>query len=381
MSASPSPSSLDQGRQSLEKANALIGQQRWKEGIVLYGQAATHLPEWHLPHFNSGVVLVGQGRDDDARQAFERSVARKPDCWESHFNLALLHLRNGRFVEGWKEYDWRFRAAGMPAIRVGRPQPLWDGRELQQGLGDLIQFLRFVPAVLARGARVLLECPSSLRRLVETFPGIDGVVDPQLPCEEADYQIPLLSVPRILGDTFDTLPIDIPYLKTRDEERPDLDALLGDDSAIKIGVAWAGDPGNPLDTVRSCGPKHFRPLAALPGVRLFSLQYRDGDLSADDLAASGISSLGAALGDFAETAAIAQRLDLILTVDTVTAHLAGALGCPTWALLSQPCDWRWPSEGTTTPWYPNLRLFRQGNPGDWGSVFSAVKGALAEGDH
>ena len=370
----------------LEQANALTREGRLETALELYGRAATGAPQWHLPHFNAGIILLRMGRDEEALHALLRSVERKPDCWKSHFNLALLYLRHGRFAEGWRHYDWRFRAGGFPAVRAGRPQPLWDGRRLdgetvllcaEQGLGDVIQFLRFAPEVQNRGARLLLECPTPLRTLMADLPFLAGTVDPAEPCADADYQFPLMSVPRLLDERFDPSPLSFPYLKapspTVGSTHPSL--AHGDQ---KIGIAWTGDPDNPFNPIRSCQPEDFRPLSRIPETQLYSLQFQDGGLSAATLSEHGIRSLGPALGDFAQTSALLHELDLVITVDTALAHLAGALGRETWLLLSRPCDWRWSVEGSTTPWYPSLRLFRQARSGDWAELFARVAQALTQ---
>jgi hypothetical protein len=221
-----------------------------------------------------------------------------------------------------------------------------------------------------------VEAPPNLARLFASCPGIDGIVSLGEPCGEADFQIPLLSVPRVLGTTLATLPAEIPYLSAPPEPRPDLDAALapyrGD---FKIGIAWSGNPLHCLNPDRSCPPSDFAVLGDLPGVRLFSLQYVD---QSGDPYGEGIVSLAGSLGDFASTAAVMERMDLILTVDTYAAHLAGALGRPVWALLHTPCDWRWMAGRGDTPWYPGMRLFRQTSPGDWPSVFRQVREALAD---
>ena len=373
-----------ESHQVLEQANALTREGRLEVALELYSRAAAGAPRWHLPHFNAGIILLRMGRDEEALHALLRSVDRKPDCWKSHFNLALLYLRHGRFTEGWRHYDWRFQAGGHPAIRAGRPQPLWDGRRLdgetvllcaEQGLGDVIQFLRFAPAMGNRGARLLLECPAPLRTLVADLPWFAGTVDPADPCTEADYQFPLMSVPRLLGERFDPSPLPFPYLKAPSPTAGSCHPLLAHRDR-KIGIAWTGDHENPFNPIRSCRPEDFYPLTRIPETRLYSLQFQDGGLPLATLSENGIQSLGPALGDFAQTAARLNDLDLVITVDTALAHLAGALGHETWLLLSRPCDWRWSVEGTTTVWYPNLRLFRQTCPGDWAELFERVTQAL-----
>ncbi|MGB0513370.1 MAG: hypothetical protein ACPGJE_00865, partial [Wenzhouxiangellaceae bacterium] len=245
----------------------------------------------------------------------------------------------------------------------------------EQGAGDLIQFARFVPAIAARGGRILLECPASLTRLMRTLAGVDDLVDPTRPCPEASLQFPIMSLPRVLGRDFRPRPVTAPYLASAGDENPALESLLkGPD--LKVGVVWNGDHDNPQNPVRSCRPEDFGVLSEIDGVQLVSLQYRDDGLTAGELDSHGILSLGSALGDFASAGSILERLDLTITIDTAVAHLAGALNRSAWVLLSRPSDWRWPDAGSSTPWYESLRLFHQPSAGDWAGVFERVAGEL-----
>jgi Flp pilus assembly protein TadD len=358
----------------------------------LEGAAAAHrqaialAPDWSTAHHNLAVALQRLDREAEAERELRQAVELDPAAWESRVPLGLLLLKRGDFAAGWREFDWRFAEGGAPARLRGRPQPVWRGEPLagrtllvcaEQGHGSQIQFLRFVPQLARLGGRILVEAPPSLQRLFASCPGIERVVSLDETCDGADLQIPLLSVPGLLGLAPETIPAETPYLAAPSGPRPDLDAALapyGKD--MKIGIAWSGNPRHPANPDRSCPPAAFAPLAELPGVRLLSLQQGDGGMADDDLRALGIVSLGEALGDFASTAAVMERLDLILTVDTSTAHLAGALGRPVWTLLHTPCDWRWMA-GDRTPWYPGMRLFRQERPGDWPGVFRRVRAVLS----
>jgi len=348
--------------------------------LEAHRQAVALAPEWSAAHHNLAVALQRLDREAEAEEGFRRAIERDAEAAESHISLALLLLKRGDFAAGWREFEWRFANSGAPANLEGRPQPVWQGEPLagrtllvcaEQGSGAQIQFLRFVPRLAELGGRIFVEAPPNLARLFASCPGIAGIVPLGEPCDEADLQIPLLSVPRILGTTLETLPTEIPYLSAPSEPRPDLDAALspyrGD---FKIGIAWSGNPFHCLNPDRSCSPADFAALGDLPGVRLFSLQFGDPY-------SQGIVSLAGSLGDFASTAAVMERMDLIVTVDTYTAHLAGALGRPVWTLLHTPCDWRWMAGRDDTPWYPGMRLFRQPRPGDWPGVFRQVRAALA----
>jgi hypothetical protein len=352
----------------------------------------TLAPEWAAAHHNLGVALSRQGRAAEAIDAFRQAIAhgpRTPTVAQSHVCLGLLLLERGDYLAGWQEMEWRFAdRGGSRAALGGRPQPLWRGEPLtgrtlllgaEQGCGAMMQFVRFAPRLAALGARILLEAPASLAGLLSTCPGVAAVVALDAPCPDADLQLPLQSVPRVLGTTLETLPADIPYLSAPRRPRPDLaTALAPYRRRLKVGIAWSGNRHYPLNADRSCLPADFATLAQLPGVQLFSLQQDDEGATEAELEALGIRSLAPLLGDFASTAAVVSRLDLVLTVDTCTAHLAGALGRPVWTLLHQPCDWRWGAAGGTTPWYPGMRLLRQERPGDWRGVFRAVRAALAE---
>jgi tetratricopeptide (TPR) repeat protein len=359
----------------------------------LDGAAAAHreaidrAPGWSTAHHNLAVDLQRLDREAEAEAGFRRALEHDPQAAESHVALGLLLLKRGRFAAGWRELDWRFSAGGAPAKLRGRPQPVWQGEALagqtllvsaEQGSGAQIQLLRFVSRLAGlTGGRILVEAPPNLARLFASCPGIQGIVAPDDPCTEADFQIPLLSVPRLLKTSVATIPTEIPYLFAPREPRPDLDAALapfrGD---FKVGIAWTGNPRHPLNPDRSCAFHCFAPLAELPAVRLFSLQYGDEGVPAEELLDLGITSLAGCLGDFASTAAVIARLDLVLTVDTSTAHLAGALGRPVWTLLHTPCDWRWMAGREDSPWYPGMRLFRQERPGDWAGVFRRVQERL-----
>ncbi|MFY9825468.1 MAG: tetratricopeptide repeat-containing glycosyltransferase family protein [Thermoanaerobaculia bacterium] len=362
----------------------------------LEASAATHrravalAPGWCEAHHNLAVTLQRLGREAEAEEGFRRAIELAPEATESHVSLGLLLLKRGCFRAGWREFDWRFADGGAPVQLRGRPQPVWRGEPLagrtlllwaEQGSGSQIQFLRFVPRLTALGGRVVVEAAANLRRLFASCPGIEKVISLNEPCDEADLQIPLLSVPGVLGTTLETLPAEVPYLSSLSEPQPDLDVVFAPYvKDFKIGIAWSGNPHHSLNRDRSCSPVDFATLTDIPGVRLFSLQYGDEGAAPGELSQLGVVSLAGLLGDFASTAAVMERLDLILTVDTYTAHLAGAVlgaGRPVWTLLHTPCDWRWMAGRDDSPWYPGMRLFRQESPGDWPGVFRRVRAALA----
>ncbi len=354
-------------------------------------------PDLVAARMHLGAALLAVGDVDAAVGSFRSGVDLRPDTSSLHLNLALTLLQASRFDEGWREYEWRWAQGGAPGKKAGCDQPTWDGSPLagrrillvdEQGLGDTLQFIRYAPLVAARGGVVFAECAEPLAGLLATCPGIERLVVTGEATPELDLQIPLLSLPRIFATDLGTVPAQVPYLRAPKEPRPDLDAVLGARSdsgrgadTLRVGIVWGGSPSNAADPRRSCPLERFAPLFTVPGVELHSLQFgpRAGDLERlDPRSSRAITDLGPHLGDFASTAAVVERLDLVVTVDTSMAHLAGALGRPVWNLLASLADWRWLTGRADTPWYPTMRLFRQPTAGDWDGVMAEVAAALAE---
>jgi hypothetical protein len=342
------------------------------------------------------------GRLDEAMQSFDRATDIRPDLAEAWWDKAATHLLLGDFEAGWRLFEWRWQVPGPNGLdRVVRfAEPLWTGREplegktivlyAEQGLGDTIQFVRYAELVAARGARVLLAVPKPLMRLVSALDGVDQVVDGESAAPAIDYQCPMLSLPLAFGTTLATVPARVPYLNADREEsaawRQRLPRVPG---GLRIGLVWAGGhrPENPhmtaMDARRSLPLARLAPLAQ-PGVEFVSLQKGErAEAELRALAAEGgfarrILDVGAELGDFATTAALIDNLDLVISVDTAVAHLAGAMGKPVWLLNRADTDWRWMLGREDSPWYPTMRIFRQTVSGDWGSVIAAVREALLD---
>ena len=400
---------LDEARLSLERATHLAPD--WPETHHSLGRlhfvlgdtesALAHLsravelePRLTVARHHLAVALQRLGRDDEALAEYEHLVAAGSTDWQTHNNLAFLLLRLGDFRRGFRELEWRFQSGGMTPQRLHRPQPVWSGEPLngrtlllceEQGAGDMIQFVRLASQVQDQGGRVLVECGRPLRRLFETVPGVDGCVAPEADCPEADLQLPLLSLPRVLDLSLGEVPGRVLYVAA--SEDPSLPALAeGLDpflepfaDRLKIGVVWEGSPANAVNDVRSCTPEVFAPLAQVPGIELFSLQFAPPDEMERTLDGLPIRSLAPWLGDFAHTAAVLERLDVVLTVDTSMAHLAGALGLRTWVILHAPDpDWRWLEGREDSAWYPSLRLFRQPSRGDWVGAMRSVADAARD---
>ena len=310
-----------------------------------------------------------------AMAAYRRAIALRPDYAEAHNALGQAHLLSGDFAPGWRHCEWRWPDACPPQPLT---VPLWRGEDIagktvllfhEQGLGDTVQFVRYVRPVAALGARVVLAVQPPLAALLRGLPEARVVTaGERLPA--VDLQAPLLGVPRLLGTTLATIPAEVPYLRAAaDRPRPWLERLAG--PGLKVGVAWAGNPRHLKDSARSIPWEVFRALVVLPGIRVFSLQ-----LGSNAPLGRGMVDLAPLLGDFADTAAALERLDLCISADTAVAHLAGALGRPLWALLPFMPDWRWLLGRADSPWYPTARLFRQAGPGDWAGVIDQVTTAL-----
>jgi len=366
------------------RGNALIELNRHDEALADYDAAIAAKP-FAFALVNRGSALRYLGRTDEAMASFEQAIALDPKLPEAHWNKALLALTLGDYETGLAGYEWRWRGATELTPR-GFAQPQWQGEDIagrtillhaEQGYGDSIQMLRYLPLVKARGARVLLELPDSLKPLL----GVHGegvtVFTKGTALPAFDVHCPLMSLPLAFGTRIDTVPAEVPYLFAPPERVARMSARLPQTRARRIGLAWSGKPSHKNDHNRSIALSRLKPLLDVPGNSFVSLQreYREADLGA--LTALPVLRLDADIADFADTAAAIDALDLVVTVDTAVAHLAGSLGKPLWVLLSHVQDWRWLTARADNPWYPTARLFRQGPEGDWGPVIDRVAAALA----
>jgi hypothetical protein len=355
-----------------------------------YRQSLAHQPDAAGTHSNLGVLLTDLHREAEAEACFRQALALQPDFARAQMNLGQLLLAQGRFAEGWPLHEGRL---AEHASTASGPDPIaaaglrhWQGESLlgksivvlpEQGLGDEIQFCRYLPWLKARGAaRVTLVCRPSQTALLQTLAGPDEVISqadalPRLAGH--DYWTVLLSLPLRAGTTPDTIPADIPYLHPDPARLARLAPLLAGDG-LKVGLVWRGNPLHSNDAERSLpGLDALAPLWAIPGVRFFSLQKDAGALPPD----LPLTDLAPAIDDFADSAALIARLDLLISIDSAPAHLAGALGVPCWLLLpARKADWRWLHGRDDSPWYPDMRLFRQTQRGDWSGPVSRMACAL-----
>lgn len=363
-----------------------------KQGHVVaamahYREAIQQQPGLAEAYYNSGNAYQEQGAIETAIACFKESIRVQPDFVEGHWNLALALLLTGRYQEAWLEYEWRFRRDGTPFPDL--PRPRWNGAEFknqtllvwaEQGYGDTIQFVRYLPEVKSRGGRVVLACQPVMERLLQPCAGFDHLVtcppeaiDPDL----YDLQVSLLSLPGLLETTVRTIPAEIPYLTSQPDKVQAWREGLPKKEGLHVGIVWAGNPQHGNDQNRSCRLDDLAPLSTIPDVVLHSLQKGHGaEQITSPPAGMKVTDLSDHVDDFTDTAAVLSNLDLVITVDTAVAHLAGALGRPVWLLLPFVPDWRWLLERQDTPWYPTMRLWRQAAPGDWMTVVQGMCEAL-----
>ena len=346
------------------------------QAVKSYQHALELAPSLHDSRVALASCLQAQGDLQQAMVECARVLKAAPDHAEAHWNYALLMLLQGNYVNGFREYEWRWKKRRFTSPLREFAEPRWHGGDLggktilvyaEQGLGDTLQFCRYLPLLVQRGAKVVFECHQPLTRLMETLGSGISVVPfgGQLP--PFDCHIPLLSIPYLLGSTLETIPTTVPYLHVPEERRPFWQSVIpAARRARKIGICWAGKPKP--DPARSCPPELLQPLADLYGIAWVSLQVGQGDAKPG----FPLIDLAMLLQDFSDTAALVEQLDLVITIDTSVAHLAGALGKQAWLLVPFAPDWRWGAERSDCPWYPTMRLFRQPAPADWESVVREV---------
>jgi tetratricopeptide (TPR) repeat protein len=364
--------------------NALRELGRLQLAVAAHQQAIKLSPESPEAYYNLGLVLRDLGQVTQALAAFERTLGYNPDHADCRWDRALTLLLRGDFLPGFEQYDWRWKLDRSPPR--GFSEPEWDGADLkgktllihqEQGFGDMIQFARYIPMVKERGGTVVVEVQPELSRLFSTLPGVDKVINRGAPLPKFDLFIPMMSLAKVFATSKDNVPADIPYLTPPDMLAVQLPVSL--ERQRKIGIVWAGKPTHQNDKNRSCTFSNFIELLGMPGASIYSLQKgpREADIAENGCEAL-VLNLGGRLNDFADTASVIQQLDMVITVDTSVAHLAGALGKPVWVLVPYAPDWRWMTETDSSPWYPTMRLFRQKKHGDWESVFVDVRRALRD---
>jgi tetratricopeptide (TPR) repeat protein len=344
--------------------------------------ARSNLPE----AYNAlGLILQKQNRLGESLECYRRATALRPDFLPAVINESLVLLLMGRYDEAWPKYEWRRR---LPMLRRNqRAQPQWQGEDIaektillhsEQGFGDTIQFLRYLPLVAERARHIVLEIPRPLVRMAASLPVANITIVPNnRPPPSADVHVPMLNLPRIFATRVASIPGRVPYLMPR---RPLVERWarrLAADTRFKVGLAWAGNPEHKGNRSRSLTLGRLAPLLAVGDIGWYGIQVGRPADEIKRLPQGTVTDLSPQLTDFAETAGAILNLDLVIAVDTAVAHLAGALARPVWIMIGFSPDWRWLLDRDDSPWYPSVRLYRQPAPGDWDSVIALLAADVA----
>ncbi len=389
----------------LEMALALAPDDPDVNNTAGYAQMMLGAPEKALDHYeralrsrpndpgvllNLASALSDTGAYDRAEQIYARLIAEGRDDATAQYNHALVMLVHGRLAEAWPGFERRREAANTGLARREMPGRPWDGSECpdetlfihaEQGLGDNLQFVRYLPIIAGRAKRIILEAPEALIDLFAPVIGIDALIPRGGPLPAADRHASIMSLPALCGTTAETVPASVPYLALDPEGKARWSARLGTgDGRLHVGLVWAGNPDHRRDRERSIPIELMADgLRDLPDCAFHAFQVGAplSRLAAADILVE-IDVLFPELGPLAEVSAALQAVDLLITVDTALAHLAGSLALPVWTLITRVPDWRWMLDCPDTPWYPTMRLFRQPAPGDWQSVMADLRSALSE---
>ncbi|MEB3342496.1 tetratricopeptide repeat protein, partial [Okeania sp.] len=354
------------------------------ETAIKHYQKSLELNPDYIEVYNElGSIFFTLGELTESQKCYEEALKLDKNYVNSNFGLAGILLKQGNFIPGFSQYEWRWKTKGF--IVRNFSQPLWNGSNFQgknllvyteQGLGDSIQFIRYIPLVKKLGGRVIVECNKvPLKLIFTTVSGIDELLIRGEKLPDFDLQIPLMSLPRIFGTTLETIPAEIPYLSI--PKSIDFTIPTAPKKNLKVGICWQTNSTSDTSKLRSCSIEYLQEILSIDKVNFYILQK---EVSGKDLewlkSQTQIHNLGSYFNNLADTAAAIKQLDLIITIDTVIPHLAGALGKPVWVMLNFDSEWRWLTDREDSPWYPTMRLFRQQKIGDWNSVLKQVKESL-----
>jgi tetratricopeptide (TPR) repeat protein len=359
------------------------------QAIEHYRAALEVRPSFPEASLNLGFLLEQEGNAAGAMKSYRDAIVASPDFAEAHFNHALQLLLRGDFRAGWQEYEWRTRRPDMENWRPHAGREHWEGADLkgkvillyaEQGFGDVIQFVRYATLVAERGARVIVSGQQKLKSLLASVPGVAEAFDRAEAPPAFDVCCPLMSLPRILETTLETIPARVPYMHPDPAKARHWNARLAADGAsMKVGLYWATETKSRFAPLKSFSLDKLAPLAGIPGVRFYSMQRgAAAQQAAHPPPGMSLVDLSGELADFSDDAALMANLDLVISIDTATAHLAGALGRPAWILTHFPPEWRWLLGRDDSPWYPSVRLFRQERVQDWEPVIARVGDALRQ---
>jgi tetratricopeptide (TPR) repeat protein len=375
----------------LEFANTLNMANHTHHALEVYHKILQILPNNTSTLYNIAYTLKKLNRIEEALPYYDKVLSLEPDHSEAHFGLGLAFLAQGNFERGWQEYEWRWKREGQGGPRM-LSKPLWDGASLnnktillhaEQGLGDTLQFIRYAQEIKKRyDVKIIFASQDALIPLMKLCPYLDQIVSLRDQVPYHDTQAPLLSLPYIMKTRIESIPCSIPYLYA-DQNLVQLWKEKLDKNNFKVGICWQGNSNYNTHFLRttvaakSIKLQQFTPLFSLENVTVYNLQKNTGESQTQDIKhyPSFISfdkTFDDTHGRFMDTAAVIKNLDLMITIDTSMAHLAAGLGIPTWVLLPEPADWRWMIDKTDTPWYPNMRLFRQSTAGNWEPVIQYI---------
>jgi len=358
---------------------------RFDEALASFDRSLGIEPKAIMTHINRGNVFLSLTRMDEALACYSEAIAVDPENPEAHFNAALVRLCLGDFRQGWKEYEYRWKNPQFATLRSDllqwRGEQDLDGKTIfliaEQGLGDVIQFVRYAPLVAARGAKVLVGVQSALTALVATVPGVSRALGEGEAVPDFDLCCPLLSLPLAFGTELTTIPAKVPYIRPYEERVAKWRDRLPDSERLRVGVCWSGTNRHSNNKQRSLTLDRFATILSVPGVDFVSLQKEIEQSETAILRDHGVAELGQEFQDFSDTAAVVSMLDLVVSVDTSVAHLAGAMAKAAAVLIPFSPDFRWLLDRTDSPWYPTMRLFRQTAIGDWAGPLDRLRQELS----
>jgi len=365
-----------------KRGNSLLCLNRPEDALESYNRALELAPRNGSLFFNRANVLQQLARMDEALESYRQALAYKPDLAEAKMEQSHCRLAMGDFKRGFLEYESRWENPQLKFSKLRSSEPLWLGEQslagktillwAEQGLGDTIQFLRYVPLVAQTAGLTILRVPPLLRSLAQTLVCPVSIITFGDALPPHNFNCPLMSLPLAFGTTLESIPSDVPYLSAKADQVENWRNQLGPRRRLRIGLVWAGRRHEPVNRTRDMGLEVFAPLTRLD-VEIVSLQKEIPDQDRRVIeSVPKIAWLGEKLSDFADTAALIENLDMVIGVDSAVVHLAGALGKPVWIMLRHSGEWRWLLERSDSPWYPTARIFRQKTPGDWAGVVSEI---------
>jgi len=376
----------DDAKAWINLAVACFRQERVAEALQAVARAqalATDDDATRAALANVGIYLVNAGELDAAIRVYEEALPTNPSP-NLHFAYALALLRAGRLVEGWRQYEFRWLKTPLSSPRANFDRPAWVGQDVhdktvlmraEHGLGDAVQFARYAPFIGRMGGKAIMQVPMDLAKLARGFHGVERVVGVDETCPEFDYYVDLMSLPHVFDTDLESIPANVPYLEPPAEFVGRWRERMRESDCRNVGLAWAGSPTNLDDRRRSMQSSQLSPLFELGDIRFWSLQRDEAERLCPE---NSLVRTSADIEDLSDRAALISQLDLVITVDTSVAHLAGALGKPVWILLSAVPDCRWLLDRDDSPWYPTATLFRQRHAGDWADVVQRVKAKLRD---